>query len=53
MNFSVEDCPFVAMILDKILEDFIMVYRYLRQKIEPLIGKVVLTKTLSSWLNRQ
>lgn len=53
MNFSVEDCPFVAMILDKILEDFIMVYRYVRQMIEPLIGRVVLIKTPSSWQNHQ
>ena len=53
MNFSVEDCPFVAMILDKILEDFIMVYRFLRQQIEPLIGSRALTKTRSSLLNRQ
>lgn len=38
MNFSVEDCPFVAMILDKIIEDFILLYRFLRSRIEPLIG---------------
>lgn len=38
MNYSTEDCPFVSMIMDKIIEDFSEMYCYLRSLIEPLVA---------------